>query len=194
MSDTQQAGTRQTGARQTGARQTGTRQVLTGERADLAETLAKHRALLRQTTRGITDEEAALRTTVSALSLAGIIKHVSQVERGWARFIVEGPSDSDVTNDEASIKAYQDGFRMLPGETLAGLLADYQAVEAETDKMLMTLVDLDAAHPLPEAPWFPPGTSWTARRVLLHVIAETAQHAGHADIIREALDGAKTMG
>jgi hypothetical protein len=53
---------------------------------------------------------------------------------------------------------------------------------------------LDLAHPLPEAPWFEPGASWSARRVLLHVIAETAQHAGHADIIRESLDGAKSMG
>ena len=44
------------------------------------------------------------------------------------------------------------------------------------------------------APWFPPGARWSARRVLLHIIAETAQHAGHADIIRESLDGAKTMG
>jgi len=67
-------------------------------------------------------------------------------------------------------------------------------VEAETDELLRTLPDLNAAHPLPEAPWFPPGTSWSARRVLLHVIAETSQHAGHADIIRETLDGAKTMG
>ena len=53
---------------------------------------------------------------------------------------------------------------------------------------------LDAAQPLPEAPWFEPGARWSARRVLLHVIAETAQHAGHADIMRESLDGAKTMG
>jgi hypothetical protein len=44
------------------------------------------------------------------------------------------------------------------------------------------------------APWFEPGARWSVRRALLHVIAETAQHAGHADIIREALDGAKTMG
>ena len=56
------------------------------------------------------------------------------------------------------------------------------------------LPDLNLSHPLPEAPWFEPGASWSARRVLLHVIAETAQHAGHADIIRESLDGAKTMG
>ena len=49
-------------------------------------------------------------------------------------------------------------------------------------------------QPLPEAPWYEPGANWSARRVLLHIIAETSQHAGHADIIREALDGAKTMG
>jgi Protein of unknown function (DUF664) len=47
---------------------------------------------------------------------------------------------------------------------------------------------------VPPAPWFEPGARWSARRVLLHVIAETAQHAGHADIIRESLDGAKSMG
>ena len=56
------------------------------------------------------------------------------------------------------------------------------------------LPDLDATQPLPQAPWFEPGARWSARRVLLHIIAETAQHAGHADILRESLDGAKTMG
>ena len=79
------------------------------------------------------------------------------------------------------------------GETLADLVAQYQEVARRTDELVATLPDLDAAHQLPEAPWYPPGASWSARRVLLHVIAETAQHAGHADIIRESLDGAKTM-
>jgi hypothetical protein len=63
-----------------------------------------------------------------------------------------------------------------------------------TDVLVATLPDLDAAHPLPEAPWFPPGATRSARRVFLHIIAETAQHAGHADIIREAIDGSRTMG
>lgn len=84
-------------------------------------------------------------------------------------------------------------FRMAPGETLAGLVERFQAVAAHTDELVATL-DLDVAHPLPQAPWFEPGASWTVRRVLLHLIAETAQHAGHADILREAIDGSKTMG
>jgi Protein of unknown function (DUF664) len=59
---------------------------------------------------------------------------------------------------------------------------------------VMSLPDLDASQPLPAAPWFEPGATWSARRVVLHIIAEIAQHAGHADIIRESLDGAKSMG
>ena len=83
---------------------------------------------------------------------------------------------------------------MVGDETLAGLLDTYDDVARRTDELVATLPDLDASHPLPEAPWYEPGASWSARRVLLHVIAETAQHAGHADIIRESLDGSKTMG
>jgi hypothetical protein len=83
---------------------------------------------------------------------------------------------------------------MLDGETVAGLLARYDEVAQRTDDLVRTLPDLDASQPLPEAPWFEPGARWSARRVVLHIIAETAQHAGHADIIRESLDGAKSMG
>ena len=79
------------------------------------------------------------------------------------------------------------------GDTLPALLARYDEVAAATDAVVGTS-DLDHATPLPEAPWFEPGAVWTLRRTLLHIIAETSQHAGHADIIREAIDGAKTMG
>ncbi len=78
--------------------------------------------------------------------------------------------------------------------TLDGVLAHYEDVSQLTDRLVVAHPDLAQAHPLPEAPWFEKGASWSARRVLLHIIAETAQHAGHADIIRESLDGAKTMG
>jgi hypothetical protein len=162
-----------------------------GERADLLETLARHRALLRGTVRGLTKEQAAQRTTVSELCLGGLIKHVSATERGWANFIVGGAA---AMRDAAGGEDWAAGFRMLDGETLAGLLDGYEEVARRTDELVATLPDLDSSHPLPEAPWFEPGARWSARRVLLHVIAETAQHAGHADIIRESIDGAKSMG
>lgn len=85
-------------------------------------------------------------------------------------------------------------FRMLPSETLASLLARYQEVARRTDELVTTLPSLDLSHPLPEAPWFEPGARWSARRVLLHIATETAQHAGHADILRETVDGQKSMG
>ena len=168
--------------------------TITGERADILQTLAKHRHFLRYTCRDLSDQQAAERTTVSQLSLGGLIKHVTAVERGWARFIVEGAATVPSWQNEAALQAHADGFLMLPGETLDGLLAEYGDVAQATDKLVASLPDLDAAHPLPEAPWFEKGASWSARRVLLHVIAETSQHAGHADIIRESLDGAKSMG
>ncbi|MER7751065.1 DinB family protein [Kitasatospora sp. NPDC097643] len=160
-----------------------------GEREDFAETLDKHRGFLRYTVRDLTDEQAARRTTVSELCLGGLIKHVTGVEARWMRFAVGG---AEAMNREAIDWAGQ--FRMAEGETLAGLLADYERVARETDELLRTLPDLDLAHPLPSAPWFEPGATWSVRRVLLHIVAETAQHAGHADIIRESLDGQKTMG
>ncbi len=167
-----------------------------GERADLLAMLAKQRHFLRFTTRGLTDEQAGERTTVSELCLGGLIKHVTAVEEGWVNFILDGPSAmsdfADMTEDDFARRASQ--FRLLPGETLAGVLDGYAQVARRTDELVASLPDLDAAHPLPKAPWFPPGEHWSARRVLLHIIAETAQHAGHADIIRESVDGAKSMG
>ena len=167
-----------------------TDQIATGERADLLQTLAKHRYFLRFTVRDLTDEQAARRTTASALCLGGLIKHVTVTERGWLNFVLGGAEGMA----EGADADWENGFNMLPGETLAGLLEAYADVARRTDELVASLPDLDASHPLPEAPWFEPGASWSARRVLLHVIAETAQHAGHADIIRESLDGAKTMG
>jgi Protein of unknown function (DUF664) len=169
-----------------------TQVTTTGERADLLASLDRHRQFLRYTTRGLTDEQARQRTTVSELTLGGLIKHVALTERQWVSFIVTGPSVMSGAN--ADVGDWSQGFRMLEGETLAGLLDGYAQVAAQTDELVATLPDLDASQPLPEAPWFEPGARWSARRVLLHVIAETAQHAGHADIIRESLDGAKTMG
>ncbi|MEU4415161.1 DinB family protein [Nocardia salmonicida] len=166
------------------------------ERTDILEMLAKHRHFLRFTVRDLTDEQAGLRTTASELCLGGLIKHVAAVEANWAGFILDGPAqapDFDSMTEE-QIAQWGEIFRMLPGDTLEGVLAEYEQVAARTDELVRTLPDLNASQPLPEAPWFEPGGRWTARRTLMHIMTETAQHSGHADIIRESLDGAKSMG
>ncbi|AEW98571.1 DinB family protein [Streptantibioticus cattleyicolor] len=167
-----------------------------GEHAELLKALAKQRHFLRFTTRDLTDEQAGLRTTASELCLGGLIKHVTSAERMWTRFIAEGPSAMpDFTALTEEDRAHwADMFRMLPGETLAGVLAEYAEVARATEELVAGLPSLDVTRPLPKAPWFGEDTHWSARQVLLHIIGETAQHAGHADIIRESLDGAKTMG
>jgi Protein of unknown function (DUF664) len=174
----------------------GNTMTLAGERADLLATLAKARHFLRFTTRDLTDEQARQRTTASELTLGGLIKHVTAVERNWADFIVHGPSiapDFSAMTEE-DYKVWSEGFRLLPDETLAGVLAEHEEVAKHTDELVATLPDLDVDHALPPAPWNPPGARWSARRALLHIATETAQHAGHADIIRESLDGVKSMG
>ncbi|MGW0905288.1 DinB family protein [Streptomyces sp. NPDC002853] len=169
--------------------------AVTGERAEWLETLAKHRHFLRFTARDLTDEQAGQRTTASELCIGGLIKHVTAVEESWVGFILDGPSAMPdfMAMTEADWTAHKDSFRLLPGETLAGVLADYTDVARRTDEVVASLPDLDVSWPLPKAPWFQETAQWSARRVLMHVVTETAQHSGHADIIRESLDGATSM-
>jgi hypothetical protein len=167
-------------------------QTTTRERADLLETLATHRGFLLRAVKGMTDEQAEFRSTASELCLGGIVKHVTLMEERWVDFILEGPRAIGPA-DAAAYERHLASF-LMDGETLDGLVARYKTVARRTDELVVSLPSLDDSRPLPEAPWFEAGASWSARRTLLHVIAETAQHAGHADIIRESIDGAKTMG
>mgnify|MGYP003707152609 FL=1 len=181
------------------------------ERDDLLDLLHHHRDRRRFTVRGLSDDAARSRPSVNELSLGGLVKHVTAVERTWADFVLEGPASQpdvdwanvdwanvdwanvDWADPPAEVLEYQQGFPMLEHETLAGLLAAYDEGAARTDELVRT-VDLDARQPLPAAPWFEPGATWSARRVFTHIVAETAQHAGHADILRETIDGQKSMG
>jgi uncharacterized damage-inducible protein DinB len=168
-------------------------QIVTGERADILDFLTKHRHFLRHTAEGLSDEQANTRSTASALTVGGLIKHVTGVERMWADFAQAGGSKDATEYTPERIAQWENQFRLTEGETLAGVLAEYEKVAAATDDLVRTL-DLDTTYELPAAPWQPPGVFWTVRRVFLHITAETAQHAGHADIIRETIDGQKSMG
>jgi hypothetical protein len=168
--------------------------ALSSERRELLETLAAHRGFLRTTVQGMTEEQVRMRPTASELTLGGIIKHVAAQERQWIDFVVDGTSAMPDFDPATSFDDWGDDFRVTDDDTLGELLERYEEVARRTESVIAGLADLDHAHPLPTAPWFEPGATRSARRVVLHLIAETSQHAGHADILRESIDGAKTMG
>ncbi len=168
------------------------------ERDEIVALLTKHRGLFLHTVEGLTDEQARSTPTASALSLGGLVKHVTSTVDAWLDFVERGADeDEDAMDwenvDPADLEAFANGFRLLPDETLAGVVSDFQRVADRTDALARS-ADLDEVHAVPKAPWFVPGEAWSNRRVFSHVLAETAQHAGHADIIREAIDGQKSMG
>ncbi len=157
------------------------------ERACLLAYLSQQRDALRYATHGLTDEQAASRPSVSELCLAGLIKHAARVERAWTTFLTTG--DSGVFDPGED---YLDGFRLVDGETLADVIAYAEEEARHTEAVVAGLDDLGTPLAPTEnrVPWVPAGLVWTPRWVLLHLIEETARHAGHADIVRESIDGA----
>ena len=164
-----------------------TRPPVLDERDALLSFLSEQRDGIRYAAHGLTDEQARARPSVSELSLGGIIKHVAICEHQWmVSFVHQGTTAHfHVTED------YERGLGLGPGETLADVLSLYADVATETEKIVTDLPDLGAPlTPTPEGiPWLPAGLVYSPRWVLCHLIEETARHAGHADIIRESLDG-----
>lgn len=158
----------------------------TDERDGLLAFLAAQRGALRRSVRGLTEEQATTRSSTSELTLAGLVKHVARTEEVWVQGTLLGRPEFAGTEAD-----YVSGFRLLTeqGETLASVLAGYAEVARATEEAVNGLPDLEVTVALPSAPWFPPGMKVTARWILLHLIEEVARHAGHADIVRESLDG-----
>ena len=154
------------------------------ERDGLTAYLDQQRHVLRIAAFGLTDEQVRATPTASPLSVGGLIKHCASVERTWTDIVLQRKRAG--APDE-----YEAGFRVEPGETAADVIALHRAAARETDA---AVADLDLDHPVPvprDAPWFPRDVeAWSVRWVVLHLIQETARHAGHADIVREAVDGA----
>ncbi len=142
---------------------------------------------------GLTDEQARSTPTHSALSIGGLIKHATGMQRTWMARVAAAPGapPKDPRPFEEIARDFADQHVMRPDETLTGLLAAFEAQNTESLRLVET-TDLDAKVPVPEdIPWFPKGIeAWSVRWVILHVLNELARHAGHADIIRETIDGA----
>ena len=162
----------------------GTPPSVSTEREALAAYLVQQREGLKNAAYGLTEDQARARPTVSALSVSGLIKHAAIMEKGWIQTM-----RGDVGN--ANEQAYLDSFTLTGDETLASVIADFDQVAADTESAIAELDDLGDRVQLADAPWNPKDPDgFSARWILLHVIEELARHAGHADIIREHIDGA----
>ncbi|WP_059015868.1 DinB family protein [Mycobacterium sp. M26] len=163
------------------------------ERHALREFLSYQQSAFVAVAYGLTDEQARATPTVSALSVGGLIKHATGMQRSWMQRVAAAPNEpaADTRSFEERQKEYEDEYVMRPDETLTQVLEVY-ARQSESTLELIDAADLDAAVPVPrDAPWFPQDVdAWSVRWVFLHVISELARHAGHADIIRESIDGA----
>lgn len=161
--------------------------VGTDEREVLLGFLDAQRNALRTALHGLTEQEARLAPSASTLSVAGLVKHAASVEREWTGMIRQEPSSNDFEKHAASFQ---------PGDiSVADLLKDYEQAADDTDAAVLAAVDLNQPVPIPkDVPWFPKDIdAWNVRWVLVHLIEETARHAGHADIVRESVDGAQAI-
>jgi uncharacterized damage-inducible protein DinB len=166
---------------------------VTDERSALREFLAFHQSAYFAVAYGLTDEQARSSPSASALSVGGLVKHVTRMQHNWMARVAAAPEapPKDPRPSHVIAKEFSEQHVMRPDETLDGLLRAF-GEENATSLRLVESADLDAAVPVPrDAPWFPKDLeAWSVRWVILHVINELARHAGHADIVRETLDGA----
>jgi uncharacterized damage-inducible protein DinB len=153
------------------------------ERELLLAFVSQQRDGLRNAAYGLTEDEARRAAAASVLSVASLIRHAVTTERGWISMMQGGSSAGD------------QGFGLTDQDTLSSLLDDYAEAAAETERVVASL-GLDHPVAVPQGvPWFPADVdNWSVRWVLLHLIEETARHAGHADIVRESIDGASCHG
>ena len=153
------------------------------ERAGLCEFLDMQREALIKKVQGLSDAEARLTPTVSSLSLLSLLKHSAIWERRWFQVIAAGHSFPGEWPEVQSQEA-DPTFRLTDQDTVETVVADYRAQISASNQVLSTL-DLDAPCAWPDM------ADQNLRWVALHMIEETARHAGHADILRETIDGSR---
>jgi uncharacterized damage-inducible protein DinB len=149
-----------------------------GEKESLKAALDRHREAVLWKVEGLDDDELRRPMTPSGTNVLGLVKHLASVEYGWFCEPFGRPTEPlpfDEDDEDADL-------RVDPGETTADVLAFYERARAAADQVIADL-DLDDTG----TAWF--GDTVSMRWVLLHMVEETARHAGHVDIVRELIDG-----
>ncbi|BFU41839.1 DinB family protein [Krasilnikovia sp. MM14-A1004] len=155
------------------------------EQEGLLAYLTQMRYVLRLTAYGLTDEQLRATPSASDLSVGGLVKHCASTEENWIATIRKEPRPID-------FQKYAADFRLADGETIDDVFARYDRAAAHTEQTVHEIGDLGFSVPVDRSvPWNRPDLDvFSLRWVLLHLIQETARHAGHADIVRESVDGA----
>jgi uncharacterized damage-inducible protein DinB len=148
------------------------------EKESLKVSLDRHRDTVLWKLEGLGDDDLRRSMVPSGTSLLGLVKHLAAVEYGWfcdtfGREIEPLPFDDDDPDAD---------LRVRPEETTEDILAFYGRARAAADQAIAELDVEDTG-----TAWF--GEAVTMRWVLIHMIEETARHAGHVDILRELIDG-----
>jgi hypothetical protein len=166
--------------------------AVTAERDLLAAYLVQQQDGFRNAVFGLTDEEAG-RAAVSSttLTVGSLLKHVTQVQQHWWSLVADAAGRPVQPLSHADgMAATQLAWQWSADDTVAAALAAFDAVCDQVLDLVGT-GDLDLPVPVPPAPWNPTDVAaWSARWVWFHLIEELARHAGHADLVREAVDGA----
>jgi len=165
---------------------------VTDERSALTAYLVQQQDAFRCAAYGLTDDQAGVAaSSPSTLTIGSLVKHVTQTQAHWLAVAQAAPDrPQDDRTMEQKYAAHQDGWTWHPHDTLAAALEAYDDVCAQVLGAVADL-DLDTTVPVPPAPWNPTDIEgWSVRWVWFHLIEELARHAGHADIVREAVDGA----
>jgi uncharacterized damage-inducible protein DinB len=148
------------------------------EKTSLQASLDRHRDAVLWKLEGLGDADLRRPMTPSGTNLLGLVKHLAAVEYGWfcqtfGRAIEPLPFDENDENADLQVR---------PDETTQDILAFYARARAAADQAIAAL-DLEQTG----TAWF--GDAVSLRWVLIHMVEETARHAGHVDILRELIDG-----
>ncbi|MEU5542845.1 DinB family protein [Streptomyces sioyaensis] len=155
--------------------------VRAGERETLRSFLDFHRATLAMKTDGLSDEDLRRRSSPpSTLSLLGLVRHMAEVERSWFRRVINGEDLPLVWSAEGD---YQEAYDASTA-TRAEAFDAWQTEVAHARRIEQAAASLDVTGYQPR--W---DEHVSLRLVMLHLIHEYARHNGHADFLREAIDG-----
>ncbi|SCF21536.1 Protein of unknown function (DUF664) [Micromonospora viridifaciens] len=155
--------------------------LLAGERETLRAFLDYHRATLAMKCAGLTDEELRRQSSPpSTLSLLGLVRHMAEVERTWFRRVINGEDVPLVWSETGDFQEAYDASAASRSEAFEAWQREVEharRIEREAESLDVT------GH---NARW---GEDVSLRLVMLHMMHEYARHNGHADFLREAIDG-----